>query len=78
MFIVLELQTQADGSVIIGTPIQRETRNEADSDYHRILQYAAISALPEHAAVIIDEAGNRVDGKCYRHPPEPEPEPEET
>ena len=71
MYSVIELQTWADGSVHeIVVPdkghdpdkTEKENLNDAHSEYHRILMYAAISANPKHGAVILRndwEAGQR-------------------
>ena len=75
-YLVLELQTNLDGTV--GTLIDSYTNlNEAESKYHLILSAAAISQLPEHAAIIITSRGQLLESKWYRHEQEPEPEPEE-
>ena len=67
MFIVLEIQTMADGSVVVLTPITKPTRDEAESVYHSILSYAAVSALPMHAAVLMTNEGIELDHKAYTH-----------
>ena len=79
MFIVIEIQTYTDGTV--GTLVNSyANRNEAESNYHRILQAAAISNLPMHTAFVLTNDGFVVKSECYTHEiePEPTPEPEES
>lgn len=73
MYIVIELQTNADGAV--GNLVyQYNSRDEAESKFHSILAAAAISALPVHAAVMLTNAGTMVKSEYYRHGGESEPE----
>ena len=75
-YIVIEIQTNTDGTV--GNIVSSyDTRNEAESHYHSVLASAAVSALPEHSAVMITSEGKMCCSQCYKHdvPPEPTPEP---
>lgn len=66
MFIVLELQTNADGT--IGTLVNAyEDRNQAENKYHTILAYAATSNLPCHAAVMFTNDGGMIKSERYIH-----------
>ena len=67
MFIVLEIQTAADGSVTVLEPLVRAARAEAESGYHSILSYAALSAVPMHAAVLMTNEGAVLERKAYVH-----------
>lgn len=80
MYNVIELQTWPDGTFhSIETPdvghkpdkTDEENLNEALSDYHRILQYAAISQNLVHAAVVLRDDGVQVAGQCFKHGSEP-------
>lgn len=78
MFFIIETQVDESGtgSSIVLT---KETRNEAESEFHRILQYAAISSVPIHGAVILDESCYPIQHSAYYHNQEPpEDVPEET
>ena len=67
MFIVFEIQTNADGSV--GTLVTTYTdQNQAESAYHSVLSSAAISALPVHACTLMSEEGFEIKHECYKHP----------
>ena len=69
MFIVIELQTNADGSV--GNIVTNyEDRNVAESKFHQIMAAAAISDVTVHSALMVDEAGmvlkqDRYDRRIY-------------
>lgn len=67
MYIVLEIQTNADGTVTTLPPIIKATREEAESSYHSILSFAALSPLPMHAAVLMTNEGIVLDRKSYTH-----------
>lgn len=75
MFIILELQTNTDGTV--GTLINTYTeQNDAESKYHSVLASAAVSSLPKHTAFMLADDGRVVKSECYTHEIEPEPESE--
>lgn len=66
MYIVVEIQTNADGTV--GNLVfAYAEKNEAYSKYHSILAAAAVSALPRHAAVIIENDGHPLEFRCFEH-----------
>lgn len=66
MYLVIELQTNADGTVA-NLVYQFSSRDEAENKFHSILAAAAISALPVHAAVMLTNAGTMVRSEYYRH-----------
>ena len=73
MFIVLEIQQQQDGTVSILPAQTAETKDEAMSKYHGILQYAAVSTLRRHTCIVMDSSGMYYAKECYEHyQPEPE------
>jgi len=73
MYIVMEIQTNADGSV--GTLVSTYAeQNQAESKYHQVLTYAAISNLPVHSCALLSEEGFELRHECYKHEPAPEPE----
>ena len=67
MFIVLEIQTAADGAVTVLEPLIRSSRAEAESANHSVLSFAALSPLPMHAAVLMTNEGIVLDRKAYAH-----------
>lgn len=66
MYLVIELQTNADGTVA-NLVYQYASRDEAESKFHSILASAAVSSLPVHAAVMLTNAGTMVKSEFYRH-----------
>ena len=70
MYIVLELQTMAGGQV--GNFVWSfSTREEAFAKYHTVLASAAVSALPVHASVILDNKGLQIAAQAFEHEVEP-------
>lgn len=66
MYIVIELQKTADGKLTHLETIHA-TKEEAESKYHTILSFAAVSELPVHSATILNENGCPVMYKSYTH-----------
>lgn len=67
MYIVIELQTNSDGTV--GNFVWAfDTRDAAFSKYHLVLSAAAVSQLPIHAAIILDNHGFQVAAQYFEHP----------
>ena len=74
MYIVIEIQTNANGTV--GNLVYSYSdRSQAESKYHTILASAAVSQLPSHAAALMTNEGQLLERKCYHHAAE-EPETE--
>lgn len=71
MYIVIELQTNAEG-VVANLVYQYASWGEAESKFHSILASAAVSSLPVHAAVMLTNAGTMVKSEFYRHDEEDE------
>ena len=66
MYLVIELQKNADGTV--GNIVTAyNTLNEADSKYHSVLASAAVSSVPIHSAVILSERGKMIKNESYTH-----------
>ena len=75
-YIVMEMQT-SNGTTTIAPPVSFADRNQAESRFHSILASAAVSAVEEHAVVMLTGDGRLVrPSEVYRHPVEPEPEPD--
>lgn len=66
MFIVIELQTINAETVanIVNTYTEKAV---AEQKYHTILAAAAVSALPCHAAVMLDKEGRMIKSEFYTH-----------
>lgn len=66
MYIVVEIQTAANGAVSTLT-WSYASRNDAEAQYHTVLSAAAVSALPKHAAIMFSEEGFPLRNECYKH-----------
>lgn len=66
MYIVIELQTINDSQVanIVNAYTEQKV---AEQKYHTGLAAAAVSALPCHAAVMMDEKGRMIKSEYYTH-----------
>ena len=64
MFIVMEIQKGASVSTIVNT---YETRNEAEQKYHTVLAYAAVSSVPQHSAVMLNDNGSYIKSETFDH-----------
>lgn len=65
-YVIVETQTDVDG-VVSNLVNVIEGRNNAASEFHRVLMYAAISELPCHAATWLNSDGSLVDWKAFHH-----------
>ena len=66
-YFILEIQ-KLDDTQYATLPVQSaDTKEQAESIFYGILQYAAISTIPCHSAVIVDESGFPIRHECYRH-----------
>jgi hypothetical protein len=74
MYIIQEIQTDAQGNVSMLPAVTRATQNEAESEFHIRLGYAAISAVAVHAVTMYTNEGFPLMHGCYRHPAEPSAE----
>lgn len=66
MFIVIELQKNAEG-VVSNIVTSHETLPEAESKYYSVLAAAAVSQIPVHSAIIVSEEGFPVKYQCYKN-----------
>lgn len=64
MFIVIEIQTSDSVSTIVDSYADRL---QAESKYHQILTAAAVSEVPKHGAVLLNDEGQRINSECYIH-----------
>ena len=67
MYLVIELQTNAEG-IVSNIVLQYNNLAEAWAKYYTILSFAATSAVPVHCAVIMDNTGNIVAQRYFEHP----------
>ena len=65
MFIVIEIQAYAENVDTIVT--KHSDRLQAESKYHEVLKYAAVSQVPKHSAVLMNDEGQRLKSETYIH-----------
>ena len=66
MFVVLELQKNADGR--IGNLVYAyENLNQAYQKYYHVLSSAAVSELPRHSATLLREDGSTIENASFTH-----------
>lgn len=66
MYIVIEIQTNPNGTV--GNIVTAyATKDLAFQKFHTILAAAAVSSLPVHAAVILDNKGLQIAAQAFEH-----------
>lgn len=61
MYFIIEIQ---NGAYLITT---KETINEAESEFHRVLTAAAISDVETHACTVLNSEGQQLLSRCYKH-----------
>lgn len=64
-YLVIELQTTNDVTAHLAWSY--DNIEQAESKYHAILSAAAISTVPLHAAVILNQEGNKLKSWYYIH-----------
>lgn len=64
MYIVLEIQTTSTVATLVNA---YEDRNQAESKYHQILSAAALSSVPKHSAVLMNDVGQTIKNETYIH-----------
>lgn len=63
-YAIVELQTAANGTVS-SLITAKDDYYEAESAYHITLASAALSGLPVHAAVMLDNQGNVIHSQAF-------------
>lgn len=75
-YITIEIQNNADGSASFPSNFKTwDDINNAESEFHKILMYAAISSAPSKGCVLLTSTGELLRSEFYEHPvaaPEPE------
>lgn len=64
MYIVIEIQTSNTVTTLVNS---YEDRNQAESKYHQILTAAALSSVPKHSAVLMNDVGQTIKNETYIH-----------
>lgn len=66
VFNIIEMQTSGRQTAIPPI-ISRTDPDEAESEFHRLCSIAAISSVPIHTIVMMDEYGNVLRSEHYEH-----------
>lgn len=69
-YIVFEIQNNADGSVTFPSDPREKVfddKSKAESEYHRILQYAAVSTSPLKGCMLLTSTGELLRIEFYEH-----------
>ena len=63
-YVVVEIQTFDNGTIgSLVTP--KDDYYQAESTYHTVLAAAALSELPVHTAVLLDNEGNVIHSQAF-------------
>ncbi len=69
MYAVFEIQKTSESSVAVVTPIfTSANEHQAESEFHRLCSYAAISSVLRHTIMMIREDGLPYRVESYDHP----------
>ena len=66
MYIIQEMQTTGSQTALVPAKVYADL-NTAESAYHTALAAAAVSAVPVHTVVLLDEHGNTLRREFYEH-----------
>lgn len=65
MYYVLEIQKGNETAPMLKT--EHEDINTAEQKYHTVLAAAAVSTVPAHTAVLMDDTGETLRRQTYYH-----------
>lgn len=64
-YIVIEMQTNAQGQTAIVTPAVYSDAVQAEAAFLEKCMYARLSGLPMHSVVLLGQDGKAVARKCF-------------
>ena len=65
LYIVLEIQAQEDTAATL-TNVYTD-KKDAENKYHTVLAAAALSNIPVHSAIMMNELGFVIKSEYYKH-----------
>lgn len=68
-YFIIEIQTNADTTAVVQPIPIFNNREEAESNYHKALMYAAVSTVENHSVLLLDSYGNVPRQETYFHAP---------
>lgn len=67
-YITMEIQNNSDGSASFPSGYKmHDDLNKAESEFHKILMYAAISTAPSKGCVLLTSTGELLRSEFYEH-----------
>lgn len=66
MYIIQEMQTTGSQTALVPA-LTYADKNQAERAYHTALAAAAVSEVPVHTVIMIDEHGNTLKRDYYEH-----------
>lgn len=66
MYVLIEMQ-MLNGTPAIPPITIKQDWQEAESEFHRLCSIAAVSSVPLHTVMMVDEYGNTVRAEHYEH-----------
>lgn len=66
-YILQEIGTKEDGSIVLSDPKTFDDKFKAESEFHKILQYAAVSTMPKKGCMLFTSDGEVVRSEFYDH-----------
>lgn len=74
-YITMEIQNNADGTASFPSGYKTfDDLNNAESEFHKILMYAAISTAPSKGCMLLTSTGELLRSEFYEHPQEDQAE----
>ena len=67
MFAVIEIQRLSDHQIAVPPVIQCKTELEAESEFCRVRSIAAVSSVPVHTVLMVEDNCHTIDYKSYKH-----------
>lgn len=63
---IIEIQKTETGAAIV-PPVGYDNREQAEQKYHNTLAAAAVSQVPAHTVLMINDTGDVVKAETYYH-----------
>ncbi len=67
MYILIEMQKLNDTTVAIPPIVTKTDWHEAEGEFHRLCSIAAVSSVPIHTVMLVDEYGMTLRSEHYEH-----------
>ncbi len=64
-YVIIEMQTNAQGTTAVVTPVTYDDAIEAEAAFLLKASYARQSGLPCHSVILMDQTGKQIARKCF-------------